>query len=218
MAGNRAYYEDNYRHLLPPDGDAPILDLGCGQGDLARYLSDCGYRRITAVDRDASAIAALKDVPGITAHNLDVRPETIERRQGGWALIVAKQMIYYFDRREAPAVVAAMRDSLAPDGRLIVEIFNGALISGQFTQLKDPGILTAYTELGLRRLLEQSGLVVESVSGAKLRNRGLRGALYAMARVLWFRLYRWILIVERGLDDELPQISSKIIIAVARRA
>jgi hypothetical protein len=38
-----------------------------------------------------------------------------------------------------------------------------------------------------------------------------------VARTLWFRLYRLLLIVERGWDDELPRISSKSIIAVARR-
>jgi SAM-dependent methyltransferase len=216
MVGNREYYRDNYLWLLPDDRKAPILDLGCGEGDFSRFLSECGYRNVTAVDRNASAIAALKNVPGINPRTEDIGADTIEPR--GWALIVAKQVIYYFDRRQAPAVVAAMRDALATDGRLIVEIFNGALISGQFTELKDPGILTAYTELGLRRLLEQNGFVVESISGAKIRNRGLQGALYATARALWFRIYRWILILERGFDDELPQISSKIIIAVARRA
>jgi SAM-dependent methyltransferase len=217
MIGNRAYYDDNYRSLLPASLDAAMLDLGCGQGDLSRYLSDLGYRNVTAVDRDSESVAGLANVPGVHAKAVDVNSAAIERRKGGWTLIVAKQMIYYFDRREGPGLIASLHDALAPDGRLIVEIFNGGLLSSRFTELKDPGILTAYTELGLRRLLEQNGFIVESITGAQVRTNGLRGLLYAFARELWFRLYRLILIIERGRDGELPTISSKTIIAVARR-
>ena len=217
MSGNRDYYDDNYLADLPADRSAAILDLGCGPGDLARYLSQRGYDRVTAVDRDPLAIAGLDDVAGVTAKICDINASSVERRRGGWALIVAKQMIYYFDRRDAPTLIAALRDALSPDGRLIVEVFNGAFLSGRYTETKDPGILTAYSEKGLVRLLEQNGLLVEHLSGATLRHRGIRGLLHAMAQALWFRLYRFILILERGRDDELPRIGSKTIIAVARR-
>ena len=217
MSAPRAIYDDNYRRFLRADLNAPILDLGCGQGDFVRYLSELGYRRVTAVDRDAEAIAALRDVPGVTAKTAEATADTVEQHPGGWALIVAKQMIYYIDRRDAPAFVTALGQALAPDGRLIVELFNGALLSSRFTELKDPGILTAYTENGLRRLLDQNGFIVEHLFGAALRRSALRGALYAAAQAVWFRLYRLLLILERGRDDELPRISRKSIIAVARR-
>src|SRR5690349_3267665 len=137
MTPNQQYYEDNYLALLPTDRDTAILDLGCGQGDLARYLSARGYTRVTAVDRDAVAIGALGALPGVTAKASLVSPATIPTRRGGWSLIVAKQMLYYFDRREAPGLVRALSDALAGDGRLVVEIFNGALPSGRFTEMKD---------------------------------------------------------------------------------
>jgi SAM-dependent methyltransferase len=213
----RPNYEDNYRRLLPQDLDAPILDLGCGQGDFVRYLRALGYRNVTGVDRDPDAIAALRGVPGVIAKTAVATAEEIEQHPGGWALIIAKQMLYYFDRRDAPSFVAALGLALAPDGQLIVEVFNGALLSSRFTELKDPGILTAYTENGVRRLLEQNGFIVEHLFGASSRRNGLKGALYSAARELWFRLYRLLLILERGRDDELPRLSSKSIIAVARR-
>jgi 2-polyprenyl-3-methyl-5-hydroxy-6-metoxy-1,4-benzoquinol methylase len=218
MSPNSAYYGDNYRRFLPQDFDAPIVDLGCGQGDFVRYLSELGYRNVTAVDHDGPAIAALDGMPGVRATAAAATAETIEQNSGGWALIIAKQMIYYFDRRDAPSFVAGLAQALAPDGRLVVEVFNGALLSSRFTELKDPGILTAYTENGLKRLLEQNGFRVEELFGATSRRNGLKGALYSAARKFWFRLYRLLLILERGMDDELPRISSKSIIAVARRS
>ena len=214
---NSSYYEDNYRRFLPQTLSAPILDLGCGEGDLLRYLSSLGYRHAIGVDRDKKAVTALDGLPGVTVKVAEANAGSLEHYRGGWALIVAKQMIYYFDRREAPALVAGLARELESEGRLIVEVFNGALLSSRFTELKDPAILTAYTENGLKRLLEDNGFVVEHLFGAVLRGNGLKGALYFAAQSLWFRLYRLMLILERGRDAELPRISSKSIIAVAKR-
>jgi len=214
MSGKRDYYDDNYLAYLPADRSAAILDLGCGPGDLARYLSQRGYDRVTAVDRDPLAIAGLADVVGVAARVRDINASSVERRRGGWALIVAKQMIYYFDRREAPTFVRGLANALVEDGRLVVEIFNGALLSSRFTELKDPGILTAYTENGLKRLLEANGLEVEELEGVRTGS----GALYRALQAIWFELYKALLILERGRDDELPRIGSKSLIAVARRA
>jgi SAM-dependent methyltransferase len=208
------YYERNFGQFLPQDRGAAILDIGCGQGDFVRYLHDIGYRCITAIDSDNQAVAALAGLNGVTARQRAIGNSLPADLAGPWDLIIAKQMIYYLDRREAAQFVRSLSASLAPDGRLIVEIFNGSLLSSRFTEQKDPGILTAYTELGLRRLLEGNGLKVEQMFGAKTGS----GMLYRLLRSLWFGLYRGVLVLERGRDDELPNIGDKSIIAIARRA
>lgn len=208
-----AYYDDNYRSLLPADRQAAILDIGCGRGDFVRYLHELGYRNITAVDSDDAAIVVLQDIDGTIARRVEISGELPIQLSGPWDLIIAKQMIYYLDRRQAPTFVRSLADSLGPNGRLIVEIFNGSLLSSRFTELKDPAILTAYTELGLKRLLERNGLKVERLFGAQSGGSGV----YRLLQWLWFRLYRLVLMLERGRDDELPEIGVKSIIAVARR-
>lgn len=209
-----SYYEANFRHFLPEDRNSAILDLGCGQGDFVRYLHGLGYRNITAVDIDQQSIDALQAVEGVSAHRLEIGKELPAALAGPWDLIVAKQMIYYLDRREAASLARSFARSLSGNGHLIVEIFNGSLLSSGFTAQKDPGILTAYTELGLKRLLEGNGLQVEQLFGA---NAG-SGWLYRTLRKIWVGFYRLLLILDRGRDDELPSIGEKSIIAVARRA
>jgi SAM-dependent methyltransferase len=219
MKGSRDdYYEANYRALLPADRNSRILDLGCGEGDFVSFAHRLGYRHIKAVDEDSEAIAALGDLEGVDVVRAHVDAEFIKGLNGPWDVILAKQMIYYFDRKEAPEIICAINAALADDGILIVEIFNGALLSGRFTELKDPGILTAYTELGLKRLLERNGFVVERLVGADNAQNRLRSRFYDAARRTWFDIYRRLLILERGRDDELPTIGAKSIIAVASKA
>lgn len=214
----KAYYDLNYRPLLPADRNAPILDIGCGEGDFVRYAHSLGHSNITAVDRDEQSLAELRQMPGVTVICAALDAEKLKALSGGpWALIVAKQMIYYFDRRDAPEIVRTLGDMLTSDGKLAVEVFNGALLSSRFTEFKDPGILTGYTESGLRRLLEWNGLSVDEVRAVKIAAGGIKRAAYSAIQRLWFNLYRAVLIIERGRDGELPTIAGKSIIAVARR-
>lgn len=217
-SGNTVYYSENYARWLPEDHNAPILDVGCGQGDFVRYLHGLGYRNITAVDLDSHSIEGLKRLEGVTAIEARADAEFIAGLATNWAVIIVKQAIYYFDRHEAGPFVRALADNLSPDGWLLVEIFNGGLLSGRFTELKDPTIMTAYSDLGLKRLLEWNGLVVEHISGARAIGHGLKWRLYRMVRRASLLAYRGMLILERGRDDELPVISEKSIIAVARKA
>jgi SAM-dependent methyltransferase len=213
MSASANYYDANYRRWLPDDRQAAILDIGCGQGDFVRYVHGLGYRNLTAVDLDAQAVTALKDLDGVTALETDIRDDLPSTLNGPWSVIVAKQVIYYVDRGQAPALLRSLAAALEPDGRLVIEIFNGALLSSRFTQAKDPGILTAYSELGLERLLAITGLKVECMHGAIIRG----SLLYRIARSAWHRLYRLLLILDRGRDEELPRVWSKSIIAVARK-
>ena len=48
-----------------------VLDLACGGGRHARYLAGLGYA-VEAVDRDAGAIEALRDIPGVSARCADL--------------------------------------------------------------------------------------------------------------------------------------------------
>jgi SAM-dependent methyltransferase len=211
------YYDLNYRRFLPEDRNAAIIDIGCGDGDFVRYAQGLGYRNITAVDIDTDALAPLAKLEGVRVIAEPADGSFVQTLPGDYVLIVVKQMIYYLTRREAPAFVAALQDKLADDGVLLVEIYNASLVSARFTQAKDPFIQTAYNEKGITRLLESQGLTVDELFGAEFGPGSIGRKLYVLIGRLWFKLWRAVLILERGRDDELPVIRSKSIIAIARR-
>lgn len=209
--------ELNYARWLPDDLDAPILDLGCGNGRVLRFLSEKGYRSVHGVDRDASALRAIGPLDGTSTECAEVGVDYLERHRGRFRMIILKQVVYYLERGEVLPFMEALREALTPDGVVLIECFNATLLSSRFTELKDPFIRTAYTEHGMRRLLAASGFSDMHVIGERSPTKSMKSRAYRVARAAWTAILRTIYILERGYDDEMPRIYTKSFIAVARR-
>jgi SAM-dependent methyltransferase len=100
--------------LIPAGGR--VLDLACGSGRHARLLASLGYR-VTAVDRDANAIATLAAArPEISAQVLDLE-------LGSWPYASASfEGVVVTNYLHRPRF-AALLDLLSPQGILIYETF-----------------------------------------------------------------------------------------------
>ena len=194
-----AYYERHYRDLLPSDRDAAILDIGCGQGDLLRFLHAEGYRAVAGIDADAKLVDAIEPMEGVMISQATASADFLRERPQAYDTIIMKQMIYYLSRSDASDFVRAAAGALKPGGQLIVEVFNGALLSAPYTEAKDPGILTRYTEHSLRGLLEANGFAMTQLSGLPDAAPGLRAGVYYALRNVWIAIWRRILILERGM-------------------
>jgi SAM-dependent methyltransferase len=131
-----------HRHLLPRTGMA--LDVACGSGRHAVWLASHGYR-IRAVDRSATAIAALSAHPLAASGLIEARVRDLET---GRPVIAARGfdvvvVTHYLHRPLFPQLVAALR----PGGVLVYETFTVAQAArGKPTNpefLLRPGELTA---------------------------------------------------------------------------
>jgi len=207
--------ELNYTAWLPDDRSATILDLGCGDGRMLRFLSNKGYLNIHGVDRDPAALALIGKLEGVTLECTEVDLQYLRQQRGKFKLIVLKQMIYYVERSEIMAFMLALKDALTDNGVIIVEFFNAALLSSRLTELKDPFIRTAYTEHSMRRLFAATDLQEIHIGGERRENGKFRSHVYVALRTCWILLLKAIYILERGMDNELPHIYTKSIIAVA---
>ena len=116
---------------------ARVLDLACGHGRHARYFASRGAR-VVAVDRDAAALATLRDAPGIETHAVDL--ET-----GGWPFATERfdaiVAVRYLHRSLFPHLLA----SLATDGVVLYETF--AAGNAAYGKPSNPDFLLAPGEL-----------------------------------------------------------------------
>lgn len=123
-----------------------VLDLACGRGRHVRLLAGLGYR-VTAVDRDAEALATLAELPGVECLACDLEGESWPLAGRRFAGIVVTNYLW----RPRLDDVLAM---LAPGGVLIYETF--MLGNEAYGKPSRPEFLLRSGEL--RALAQRAGL------------------------------------------------------------
>ena len=104
---------ERFAHLVP--AGARVLDLACGYGRHARYFAARGAH-VVAIDRDATALAALSGARGIETRLVDLEAGTSPLGDERFDAIVVS---HYLHRPLLPDLRAA----LAMDGALLYETF-----------------------------------------------------------------------------------------------
>lgn len=208
---------ENYIQYLPTRKDIKVIDIGCGGGDLIIFLQNLGFKDVCGVDIDEDAISACRGKGLTEVEKIDNLCDFLKTKTKRYALIFAREVIYYFPRTEIAQYLKAVRESLADDGIFVIEVFNGSTLTGHFIKDKDHGINMVFTEHSLRKSLEDSGFQVTALIGNKTVSRGLKRKLWVAMQSIWFTLLKSIYILERGLDPDNPKILSKTMIAVAKR-
>lgn len=104
-------------------GIGPICDLGCGPGQIARYLHDRGASAL-GVDLSPGMVALAERLnPGIPFYTGDMR--ALPFGDGVWGGIAAFYSLIHQPRDRAAAALAEMRRVLRPGGLLLVAVHEG---------------------------------------------------------------------------------------------
>jgi 2-polyprenyl-3-methyl-5-hydroxy-6-metoxy-1,4-benzoquinol methylase len=138
----------------------PLLDIGCGGGLFLGMMRERGSRVIGLdFSRDAASVAwRRQQVPAVVAEfaSAPLRPGTF----------AAITMFHVMEHLYDPArYVAAARDLLAPDGRLIIQVPNAAswqckLMGSAWNGMDVPRHLFDFRDADLEKLLERGGFEV----------------------------------------------------------
>lgn len=122
-------YRDAFFKLVPAPGRA-TLEIGCGEGRVARDLSARGHR-VTGLDAAPSMVRAarLADPDGQYVVGDAAR---LPFAEGSFDLVVAYNSL--MDVEDMPAAVREAARVLEPDGRLCVCVLHPMTDAGQFTE------------------------------------------------------------------------------------
>jgi len=146
-------------------GRGTVCDLGCGPGQVARYLRERGLAEVCGVDLSPGMIAeARRLTPAIDFRTGDLR--ALDAPDGSWAGIAAFYSILHVPR--GPAVVAALcewRRVLQPGGLALLSFHVGDEVRhvdelwGRAVSLD----FVFFQPAEMRGYLEAAGLEVEEI-------------------------------------------------------
>jgi 2-polyprenyl-3-methyl-5-hydroxy-6-metoxy-1,4-benzoquinol methylase len=199
--------EANYTPHLPSDTSANILDVGCGNGRVLEFLRSKGFSAAAGVDKS----------PGTAGEVTDDIVAYLAAHAGRYDLLIVKDMIYYLPKGDVGPFLKRALGALKPGGRMIVEVFNGASLTGNYIGLKDPRIEWVPTEHSLRQLLEEAGFRVTAALAHQPPRRGLKRRAFNLVGGAWRLLLRAAYFAERGLDAQNPRIFTTKMLMVADR-
>jgi len=153
--------------LLGPaaaDSGAAILDFGCGSGDLLAMLSR-RFPTAAVAGADLSQNGLDKtaaQAPEALLSQFDfTRPQNIPDELRGWAShIVCSEVLEHLDDPVSALDNAAL--CLRPDGRIVITVPGGPISAFD----RHIGHHHHFTRSGLKELLEQAGLRVDTIAGA----------------------------------------------------
>src|SRR5258707_15463280 len=128
------FHRDQFLRLLPPPG-RQTLDIGCGEGRLARDLKELGHR-IVGVDSSPSLVAAAREFdPSMDVRLADAAALPLEDASADLAVAFMSLQ----DMDEMPTAIREVARILEPGGRLCLAIVHPLNSAGRFEQSTPDG-------------------------------------------------------------------------------
>lgn len=138
-----------------------ILDVGCGPGQVARYLSERGVEAAGCDLSPAMVEVAARLNPGLAFTVEDMR--AMQRPAGSVWGIAAFYSIIHIPRAEVPLVLEEFARVLAPDGALLLAVHGGAGVirRDDFLDHAVPFEATLFSLAEIVALVEAAGFWVD---------------------------------------------------------
>jgi len=192
----RVVYRRHIRPLLPSPSAGPVIDIGCGSGQLVRCLLDDGYDA-AGIDISPEQVA-LAHMAGIHQVRHGDYRQLLEGHMNGLAAVTATDVLEHLTKPEVLDTFDAVTHALRPGGRFVARVPNAVSPFGGHIRYGDFTHETWYTLRSVRQLAAAAGLgpvrAIECPPSAHGAASLLRASLWMPLSVL----FKLALAVETG--------------------
>lgn len=152
----KLWYNEKYLPLFKNyRRDAPLLDLGCGQGFMLKYLQSSGFTNLTGVDisEEQVEIAKSNGFNAIQANAFDF----LTKNESKFEIIIAIDIIEHFKKEELFELLKLIHKALIPGGLFIIQTPNGEGLMPGYVIFGDLTHYTILSPLSLKHILKLTG-------------------------------------------------------------
>jgi 2-polyprenyl-3-methyl-5-hydroxy-6-metoxy-1,4-benzoquinol methylase len=192
----RVIYRRDIRPLLPSPSAGPVVDIGCGSGQLVRCLLADGYDA-AGIDVSPEQVA-LANESGLGQLRLGDYRELLAERPGELAAVTATDLLEHLTKPEVLATFDGVAAALRPGGRFIARVPNAVSPFGGHIRYGDFTHETWFTARSVNQLAAAAGFGQVAVTGCP---PPAHGAASAVRATLWkpvSGLLKLVLAVETG--------------------
>ena len=198
--GNEAaalVYQRDIRPLLPAPAAGPVVDLGCGRGELVRLLQADGF--------DAEGIdispeqAALARAAGIAQVRQGDFRAILAAHQAHYAAITATDLLEHLTKPEVLQTFDDVAAALAPGGVFVGRVPNAVSPLGGHIRDGDFTHQTSFTDRSIRQLATAAGFDSVLARSSPPVAHGLASAARVTVWQVVSACYRIALAAETGM-------------------
>jgi len=155
----------NYSAHLPVR-HAQVLEIGPGFGEMLELLRDNGVDRVEAIDIDVRLVEALHARGFLSVQAVQNTVDYLRTRPAAFDCVIALHVLEHFLPTDGSDLLRAVFASLAPGGRVIVEVPNMAnFITAPYARWADYTHRTGFTQESLATALWTAGFEVVKTFG-----------------------------------------------------
>lgn len=189
-------YRRDIRPLLPPPSAGPVVDIGCGSGQLVRCLLTDGYRA-GGIDISPEQVSLARAAGLRQVRHGDYRA-LLREHHGQLAAVTATDLLEHLTKPEVLVTFDAVAAALRPGGRFVARVPNAVSPLGGHIRYGDFTHETWYTARSVRQLAVAAGLGAVRVTGCPPPAHGVASTVRAMLWKPVSGLLKLMLAVETG--------------------
>jgi 2-polyprenyl-3-methyl-5-hydroxy-6-metoxy-1,4-benzoquinol methylase len=150
-----AVYRRDIRPLLPSPSAGPVIDIGCGQGDLVALLLADGYEA-GGLDVSPEQVA-LARAKGLSQVSQGDYRSALRERTGRLAAVTATDLLEHLTKEEVLDTFDLVFDALAPGGIFAARVPNAVSPLGGHIRFGDFTHESSYTARSVRQVAAAAG-------------------------------------------------------------
>jgi SAM-dependent methyltransferase len=143
-------YRRDIRPLLPGQSDGPVIDIGCGQGQLVRLLLADDYDA-SGVDISAEQVA-IAHAAGLDCVRHGHYRDILTERRGQLAGVIATDLLEHLTKNEVLDAFDCVASALAPGGMFVGRVPNAVSPLGGHIRYGDFTHESWFTARSIRQL------------------------------------------------------------------